>query len=485
MCRFPKWGLSTITLLAVLAFGAHHIVFGAEPTEGRKIRVTAEGEEGWTEQLPPGQLVHFGITLRLGDRPEINLSVEDENRDRIFAAKRFYAASPGVPKQLVGVRITNDLIDGEYRVVNPLEKLSDAEIGRLWGIEIERWAPSVAAMLARIDPEHCLVMIKCDNEFEPGEVLPHLPADLRNLQIDLSTSKPAPKVDGLRRFTRLRHLTIRTLGLDEFDCRHVERAREMEYLDVSGMELADTHALGRLVGLRELRASYCESLRNIDFAGSLTNLETLDIERTAVDDLSPLEGLAKLRTVDADTSPIRMLPRSLPALKSLSIFSTELDDETVATFRRAHPDCTVDHRWQVSLEARLTNIIRVRIRSGGTCHRELDDEKTLFETVRPDEIKQLISAIEVTESRSGAHCMCCGNPSLEFYDAQRLKLTLGFHHGRALRWPGGWPSDAGLSAASSELLVQWLAFHGVNGPRDERIKAQERARERPKKTRAK
>jgi hypothetical protein len=65
---------------------------------------------------------------------------------------------------------------------------------------------------------------------------------------------------------------------------------------------------------------------------------------------------------------------------------------------------------------------------------------------------------------SGFHCMCCGEPSIEFYRGERLVLTLGFHHGQSLRWVGGWPGDGALITDSARFLVKWLADHEVEGP---------------------
>jgi hypothetical protein len=39
----------------------------------------------------------------------------------------------------------------------------------------------------------------------------------------------------------------------------------------------------------------------------------------------------------------------------------------------------------------------------------------LFETQDPQQIKMMLASIEVVDEQSGFHCMCCGDPSLEFY----------------------------------------------------------------------
>jgi hypothetical protein len=152
----------------------------------------------------------------------------------------------------------------------------------------------------------------------------------------------------------------------------------------------------------------------------------------------------------------------------LNVLSTRLSDADVKTFQQANPECQIRHRWEASLQAAIKPATRVRIRSGGTCHRRIDQEQTLFETKAAEEIQQLVGGIQVIEERSGGGCMCCGSPSIGFYNGDSLILTLGFHHGQSLRWPDGWPGDAALSRQSADFLVEWMANHNVTGPLKER-----------------
>jgi hypothetical protein len=106
------------------------------------------------------------------------------------------------------------------------------------------------------------------------------------------------------------------------------------------------------------------------------------------------------------------------------------------------------------------------VRSGGLCHRSPGSEQTLLDTVDVARIRALIDGIEVDARSSGFSCMCCGNPTLELYEGNRLVVELGFHHGRSLRWKG-WPADGSLTEKSASFLVQWLTDAGVTGPRNE------------------
>ncbi len=123
------------------------------------------------------------------------------------------------------------------------------------------------------------------------------------------------------------------------------------------------------------------------------------------------------------------------------------------------------------LKGALAGIDRLRIRSGGTCHRRIDEEKTLAEVTDPAEIRGFIEGIELKKHwliGLTTVCMCCGDPSFEFYRGGKLAVTVSFHHGKRLRWREGWDGDADLTQRSADLLVQWLARRGVTGPRDER-----------------
>jgi hypothetical protein len=104
---------------------------------------------------------------------------------------------------------------------------------------------------------------------------------------------------------------------------------------------------------------------------------------------------------------------------------------------------------------------RVRVRTGGTCHRNLADEKTIFEEKDPATIARVIASLRIDAAKSGHHCMCCGGPSIEFYRGDELLVTLGCHHGNALRWVEGWRGDGVMTTDSAAELNGWLRANGV------------------------
>ncbi len=126
----------------------------------------------------------------------------------------------------------------------------------------------------------------------------------------------------------------------------------------------------------------------------------------------------------------------------------------------------LQYRWTASLRKAVQGTTRLRIRSGGTCHRSLEQEKTLAEITDAGEINRFIHGIVISGWRSGVACMCCGDPTFEFYAGDRLLAMFSYHHGKRLRWANGkWRGDGQLTAASRCFVISWLSQHGVDGPR--------------------
>eukprot|EP00028_Trichosphaerium_sp_Am-I-7-wt_P005521 CAMPEP_0168521452 /NCGR_PEP_ID=MMETSP0405-20121227/8678_1 /TAXON_ID=498012 /ORGANISM="Trichosphaerium sp, Strain Am-I-7 wt" /LENGTH=397 /DNA_ID=CAMNT_0008542701 /DNA_START=43 /DNA_END=1236 /DNA_ORIENTATION=- len=111
---------------------------------------------------------------------------------------------------------------------------------------------------------------------------------------------------------------------------------------------------------------------------------------------------------------------------------------------------------------------------GGVCHRDESQEKTLFEEKGLDVCQKFVKQIVVVESHGGGHCMCCGDPTFEFYDeADENVAMIAFHHGRSIRWyKGNWPCDMLLTPESAKFLVQRLADNGVTGPLNELMRGE-------------
>ncbi|MEE9367275.1 MAG: hypothetical protein V3V05_00270 [Pontiella sp.] len=136
-------------------------------------------------------------------------------------------------------------------------------------------------------------------------------------------------------------------------------------------------------------------------------------------------------------------------------------------------------RWTKKLFASLDGTNKLRIRSGGTCHQQVEKQKTLLETDDVESINTLIRHIQINDAESGFHCMCCGTPTFEFYKDEQIVVSLGFHHGQSLRWAinSQWTSDARLTEKSAEYLIHWLADRNVKGPLNEILSAKNKQEE--------
>jgi hypothetical protein len=257
------------------------------------------------------------------------------------------------------------------------------------------------------------------------------------------------------------------------DCRLIGHSAQLRRLDLASVQVRNPRALASLTALRELWVCSCRGVNDVEFARGMVALKRLRLEWTAVADLSPLGGLASLETVVADVSRVQRLPDGpMPALRTLSLLSSEVSPDAVAAFTKAHPACEVRYQWQDTLERRLRGAVRLRVADWEPGGRGPLDTETLFEVKDAKAVQQLIAKIRVVELPGVGTCGCTGGPILEFYGRDKnapfpiVRLTL--HHGVRLRRTSGWPGDAPLTKESAEFLCGWLAKHGVTEPKAER-----------------
>ncbi len=371
--------------------------------------------------------------------------------------------------RVAGVTVTTTLEDpkpnerAKFVRRDPLATMSAEEIRGLRSVRLEDWTDETVSRLQQVDPQKvCVTLVECFRRDQRLKV-PRLPAQLQYLRVeDRSNMDGFEDYSGLLPCKSLKCLIIHSYT-GPVDCTYLRNAGELEYLELHAMHAAGFAALASLSKLRHLNLGYVKDLSDIGFARSMRGLATLDVQNTSVKDLTPLAGLAELRTLRTNQAPVERLPHGpLPALRMCEILSSKLSDGAVAVFAQTHPDCTVRSRWDKSLAQALREADRVRVRSGGTCHRIMDKEKVLFEEKDPAKVRQIVGSIAINEPKSGFQCMCCGDPSLEFYQKGTLLLTVGYHHGRSIRWPGVWPGDGLLTEASAKTLNGWLADHGID-----------------------
>jgi hypothetical protein len=108
---------------------------------------------------------------------------------------------------------------------------------------------------------------------------------------------------------------------------------------------------------------------------------------------------------------------------------------------------------------------RVRIIPFANMMQGAKEQLTLLDTSDPASLESFRRCFRINEDPATfAHCMCFGDPHFELYVGPRLAATIGYHHGRSIRWPA-WKHDAHLLAPDE--LLNWMSAHGVHGPREE------------------
>jgi len=424
--------------------------------DGKPIQPTFLSLNGTPEQPAAGDLVWVGEYFLVYDPETLGdfRSTPEEDGRLLFRTKEG-------KERVVGARIVWTFQGDKKVVFNPLARLSDAEVRGLRGILIDEWNDQIADRLRHLDPQRACVTLSGNTGQEPGGSLPPLPPGLLYLNINAISGNTISDFSRLRDQTALRFLVVHATG-GVVDGRDLAQACKLTYLDVSGDEIRNLAELASLSELRTIDLAYTRGTDALSFATPLRHLTILDIRGTQVRDLSPLGGLTSLRELDANRTRAETLPKgTFGDLRQLAVMSTSLDDGTVASFAAAHLRCRVRFRWVPALRDVLRGITRLRVRTGGTCHRDPGGEKTLFETQDGAQVSEFLDQIRIEEAHEEFCCMCCGEPTFEFYRGDKLVLALGFHHGQSLRWPGGWPGDGALSEESALALCQWLSKHGA------------------------
>jgi hypothetical protein len=340
--------------------------------------------------------------------------------------------------------------------------LTDKEFAGLRGVCVQRWSDEVAPFLARLDATKAVIWL----QFEALEGLAALPAGTRYLLLGDGRHGGPRDLAPLARLPELRFLHLWWCGDGPTDVAPLASLKELRVLDLASRELANLDALGAASSLAALDASGCEHFSDLGFVRRWPALRRISVSHTAVADLSPLSDLPVLSSIDAHLAPVRTLPKGpLPALRTMKLGSAPVAREDVDAFRKAHPSCEIPQTRRDQLLAAVAGVDRVRVRSGGMCCRVPEDEVTRGEVKTPEEVNAFLDLLELDDCGGDEGCMCCGDPTFEFYAGDRLLAGLSFHHDRKLRWSGGpWHRDVDLSGRAREALCLWLAQHGEPGP---------------------
>lgn len=420
----------------------------------------SRGGEKWAE----GDILTVdGFTLVLGGPGAWHFKTRPALRG-ILSAVRDGKEAP------VAIAIETSYAKDQSQVINPLEGLNANERAGLRGLSIDAPIGDVEDALKDLTATQLALTISEEVLSEGNSKLPALPDDLRWLRVVESSNQGFKNLDALTNLTALRGLSLTLMTAERFDASLLSGMKSLRSLQFYGASLSNPDALAKLTELRSIDLSYLDTMDSVAWCAPLLGLEDLKIAGTGVVDLAPLSALPSLRSVAAEGSRVASLEGDVgfPSLETINLLACPIQSDKVAAFQMAHPGCSVLSGYRDSLAAVVNGATRLRVRSGGTCHRQEDAEETLVEIEDRGEIEKLLGLLVFEESAAPFHCMCCGNPSFEFYDGERLVATLGFHHGQGMRWESGpWPGDVLLDNGKAIALCDWLEQRGVKGAGDE------------------
>lgn len=114
---------------------------------------------------------------------------------------------------------------------------------------------------------------------------------------------------------------------------------------------------------------------------------------------------------------------------------------------------------RAAMLALTTGVTRVRVIDGGVARGRAIGEVVC--EVEGDAAVGVVLRLAVEQPVQAFHCMCLGYPAIELWAGNKLRATVGVHHGASVRVQDWW-SDAPLR--DGEGLLRWLDGLGVRGP---------------------
>lgn len=115
------------------------------------------------------------------------------------------------------------------------------------------------------------------------------------------------------------------------------------------------------------------------------------------------------------------------------------------------------------LRQQIAGASRLVVRSGGMCHRRLEEEIVLLETTDRAQMEAFAGLWNFGVGVWGAQCKCCGEMTFELYDGATLTLAFSLHHAQNVRIGGSARGDRMLSGETREALARWLDETGIAG----------------------
>ena len=127
-----------------------------------------------------------------------------------------------------------------------------------------------------------------------------------------------------------------------------------------------------------------------------------------------------------------------------------------------------------SLNELFRNIKLIQIKSDGVNEDTALSDYILLKITKPLEIQEFQKLIAIEEPQEDFHCMCLGDYAIELISDNKLKSTIGFHHGVSIRY-NKWTGDAELKY--SDKLLEFLSDLGLKKPLEQKQLDYQRAKE--------
>lgn len=463
------------------------VAVGLAPAPGGTPTVVLDGVEIATVVRPlgdadgpaPDDLVRVGAcwvrrgTTRLVFRsgPGRLYRVAEDGRERLVGVT--VVGTPVGEAIAGGVRIGEHVRYGLAPEADTFGDVPDAGLADLECVRVVRPTEAQVARLARLE----LARVVCVDAGAADDPVPTLPEAIEHLVLGDGLEGKGPReLAGLEAYPRLVSLALGARSDGPTDLHPLRGLVALRSLDLGGRDVAHVRALARLTALRTLDAAGCIVLDDLRPLAGLAALHTLDVSFTAVDDLGPLARLPALRTLTAVSTRATSLPtEGFDALRTLRLLGTDVPRAAIAAFAARRPACVVAADARTTLVPALAGATRVRVRTGGTCHRVAAQERTLADVRDPAAVAAFVAALRFATPEFADDATTCGSPTFEVFAGERFVASLGLHGGALLRWAGGgWPGDARLADDAQDALAAWAATHGVTGPRAE-VAARRRA----------
>lgn len=322
--------------------------------------------------------------------------------------------------------------------VAPPRYLEGRNLKSLRGLAVNGWGAGLERLMGTLPPGACLSLAGAPSGWKPGA----LPAALACLAV--SSQDP---ID-LARFKKLEWLDVRANGA------LTALPEKLKVVTVRQLRV-EASALARLDGLQSLAVHDADS---VVLEGSFKALERLRVENVAKVTIAKLSA-PRLRTLDLRRSHVKALDLEAPLLEEAVLLDDHFPSDVSADFAKAHPAVPLVSDWTAFLRHTFRDADRLRVRSGGWGGVPASESVLEFNTAA--EVQALLRS---TELEAGgplfSHCMCPGDPALEFFRQDALIATITLHHGLGLRWDEH-PGDVELA---TDGLVRFLASRGMKKP---------------------